>query len=92
MAGWGCSAVQQVMLPKVCQLGTEFPPKVCEPSAWIEYQHYEPFDSGFTPHNGGTITTLGEVITEALPVRIAFGFQRVNEDWGEASWTAGDLR
>jgi len=56
--------------------------------AWVG----QPDDEAPTPHNGGTITTLGEVIIEALPVRIAFGFQRANEDWGEASWTAGDLR
>ena len=56
--------------------------------AWVG----QPDDEAPTPHNGGSITTLGEVITEALPVRIAFGFQRANEDWGEASWTAGDLR
>jgi len=63
---------------------------VSAPAAWVEYQATG--GKAPEPHTGGTITTLDQVIIEALPVRIAFGFQRQNEDWGEASWTAGDLR
>jgi len=73
------------MLPKVCVVASKLLPETC---AYVGISD----DEAPTPYNGGTITTLGQVITEALPVRIAFGFQRVNEDWGEASWTAGDLR